>query len=254
VFAGRQGKVKSTEAEIFNLWRIPIGGGAPVKITGGGQNFRYPSFTSDGEYIVYISSGQIWRIRKDGAGGRMRIPGSGIGRDFAPNVSSEDRIVFCSIHEVSPGVMRSVIWTCNMNGGELTQLREGFYPMWSPDGTKIVFTFRGDIWMINSDGTELTQLTSSKNINEVLPSFSDDGEKIVFASNRKADASQRVTSGDFNIWVMNSDGSEATQLTELKSWDSWPLWIEGSIFFLSGRAAPNYNLRNQRVWRLELRD
>lgn len=184
----------------------------------------------------------------------MRIPGTGTRLDYAPHVSHDDRIVFCSLQEVSAGVFKSVIWTCKMSGGELTQLREGFYPMWSPDGAKITFSFDDDIWVINSDGTELTQLTSTRDVREVLPSMSNDGQRIVFASDRKMDASYFGPQGDFNIWVMNYDGSEMTQLTELESWDSWPLFVKGSVFFLSGRAAPKYNIRNQRIWRLELRE
>lgn len=235
---------------LLQLWKISSGGScSPIKITSGGSShYKSPSFTSDGNYIVYESEGMLWKVRKDGAGGKMRIPGSGMGRDMAPHVSANDVVVFCSIQQTSLQLpAKYLIWTSNLDGGELTQIREGRYPRWAPYGKKIAFDHDGEIWVINSDGTNLMQLTNSSEVSEILPSFSVDGNNIVFASNEGKDGKPMV---DWNIWSMKSDGSQKVQITELNAWDSWPIWGIDGIYFLSARAQKEGE-NSTRIWKLK---
>ncbi len=91
------------------------------------------------------------------------------------------------------------------------------WPDLSPDGGTIVFQ-RGtwypvvgvttDIYVINADGTGLTNLTNSPDYQDTEAVWSPDGSKIAFKSNREA-------SGRSNIYVMDSDGSNLTQVTFL---------------------------------------
>jgi imidazolonepropionase-like amidohydrolase/Tol biopolymer transport system component len=76
----------------------------------------------------------------------------------------------------------------------------------SPDGKTIVFDMLGDIYsMAISGGTTKTLRTGIPF--EVQPHFSPDGSKILFTSD---------AGGGDNIWVMNSDGSDAKQITKEK--------------------------------------
>jgi len=239
--------------QLIQLWKISSDGtGSPVKITSGGENnFYYPTFTNDGEYIVYSSANQIWKVRSDGAGGKMLIPGTGSKTDTAPHISKDNILVFNSIqYSTVSGVLSSkyLIWTSNLNGGELTQIREGSNPRWSPDGKKIVFEHDNEIWIIDANGTSLIQLTNSANIMEKLPSFSPQGDKIVYTSNEGKDGKP---SADWNIWTMDADGASKMQITELKSWDSWPIWGNDGIYFLSARAQTEKK-NIQRIWKLKL--
>src|SRR5215471_3983102 len=83
------------------------------------------------------------------------------------------------------------------------------FPDFSPDGSKLVFTAQPagsptrDIYVVGSDGSGLVRLTSGTG-NNVYPAFSPDGSKIVFNSNR---------TGTSQVYVMNADGSDQTQLT-----------------------------------------
>lgn len=234
---------------LLQLWKISSdGSGSPVKLTSGGSsNYNYPSFTNNGEYIVYESAGQLWRVRSDGAGGKMRIPGSGSGNDSAPHVSINNDVVFCST-QITGTSYQHLIWISNLNGGDLTQIREGSNPRWSPDGRMLTFEHAGDIWTVKATGTDLSQLTNTSNIQEVLPSFSQDGKSIVYASN---EGKAGIVVRDWNIWSMSIDGSNKTQVTELASWDCWPLWGRKGIYFLSGRAQKQ-NEQIQRIWLLKM--
>lgn len=239
--------------QLLQLWKISSdGSGSPIKITSGGDNnFFYPCFTQDGAYIVYESGNHLWRVRSDGAGGKMSIPGAGNKTDTAPHLSREDKLVFNSVQYTSSGGVitgkKYLIWTSDLNGGELTQIREGSNPRWAPDGKKIVFEHDGELWTIEADGTSLIQLTNTESVLEMLPSFSPDGSKIVYTSNEGKDGNP---SFDWNIWTMKTDGSNRMQITELKSWDAWPIWSPNGIYFLSARAQSG-NTHLQRIWKLK---
>lgn len=106
--------------------------------------------------------------------------------------------------------------------GDYTRVWGGGLPAWSPDGTRIAFTFyrntyeeqEKEIYVIEADGTGLTNLTNSPN-EDWYPSWSPDGSRIVFASWRD---------GDAEIYVMNADGTGQENLSMSPSLESVPSW------------------------------
>lgn len=74
----------------------------------------------------------------------------------------------------------------------------------SPDGKTIVFDMLGDIYSMPISGGNANVLRTGIPF-EVQPHFSPDGSKILFTSD---------AGGGDNIWVMNSDGSDAKQITK----------------------------------------
>ncbi len=77
------------------------------------------------------------------------------------------------------------------------------YPAISPDGTAIVFSFRGNIYRVNAAGGVAVPLTLDAS-HDFMPVWSHDGKQIAFASNRH---------GNYDVFVMPSDGGSATRLT-----------------------------------------
>jgi len=84
---------------------------------------------------------------------------------------------------------------------------------------------------MNADGSRQTNLTNNQSPNplgDVFPAWSPDGRRIAFQSDRD---------GEFEIYVINADGSNLTRLTGNPAKDVFPAWSpDGShIAFVSDR-------------------
>ncbi len=77
-----------------------------------------------------------------------------------------------------------------------------------------------NIYVMNPDGSGQIRLTSEAS-NDQRADISPDGSRIAFASNRSGGVASH-----FEIFVMNSDGSDVRQLTSTSttSTNTWPRW------------------------------
>lgn len=80
----------------------------------------------------------------------------------------------------------------DLNGDIITNLGKAHYANWSPDGNWISYMvdkdngeviIASDIYVASVDGKHKYQLTKTDDVIEVYPSWSNDGKKIVFATN-----------------------------------------------------------------------
>lgn len=86
------------------------------------------------------------------------------------------------------------------NAGEALWLRDVKI---SPDGSRIVFAYKGDIYTVPVSGGEARRLTTQSSYEE-KPVWSPDGRQIAFASDRH---------GNADIFIMDANGGQATRLT-----------------------------------------
>jgi tricorn protease len=77
------------------------------------------------------------------------------------------------------------------------------YPAISPDGRTIAFAYKGDIYTVATTGGTAMPATLSESY-EFSPVWSHDGRSLAFASDRY---------GNFDVFVMPSNGGEARRLT-----------------------------------------
>jgi tricorn protease len=77
------------------------------------------------------------------------------------------------------------------------------YPAASPDGSQVVFSWRGDLWRAPAAGGEAVRLTTNPG-DDLRAAFTPDGASLVFESTRE---------GSRNLWCMPTAGGEPRQLT-----------------------------------------
>jgi TolB protein len=118
-----------------------------------------------------------------------------------------------------------------MHGNDTTRVNltrseaDDNWPVWSPDGSRIVFQRAVgigetpedtrtalDIFVMNADGSGVTRLTSHP-ADDYLPSWSPDGTRITFTSWRQEPADSIPVKGRLprpanHIYIMNADGSD----------------------------------------------
>lgn len=154
----------------------------------------------------------------------------------------------------------SEIYVMNADGSSQRRLTntpgDDSHPHWSPDGKRIIFNSARttpdlnanwsrqihEIFSMNADGSDVTQISRLKTVS-TYPSYSPDGKKIAFRSvTNDAGLNWDLSQGKRNseVFVMDSDGTNAVNLTKNAAFDGWPTWSPDSkrILFSSNRTGP----------------
>ncbi|MDQ3674880.1 MAG: hypothetical protein M3365_10940 [Gemmatimonadota bacterium] len=186
-----------------------------------------PAATDEGGVIVFASNRtdnnyEIYRVGADGRG-LSRLTNAPESNDRSPVLSHDgSRIAWEREISTTSGDFTAVeIWTMNADGSDAkVAVRNGSFnrsPSWGPSGD-IVFSSRltgsDQIYRLAPGATDPVRLTTGGAADQ-NPRFSPDGLRIVFQSNRGL---------DFDIYVMNSDGSSVSNLTQLRGDDRFPTW------------------------------
>jgi hypothetical protein len=201
--------VVNPDADRWELWEYNFANGQNKML----KEWRTEVACSSGcKLIAYFGWPQafgdkagIYIANPDLTGERILVPGSIYYPTFSPG---GDRLA------VDAG---EVIFVVASDGQSGYKLSEGEYPAWNPVDNWIAHRacFGPDcgIWLTHADSGEHKRLTTGGGDGQ--PAWSPDGKRIAYIS--KED-------GNFEIYVINSDGSGKQRLTNDEHSDGLPVW------------------------------
>ena len=231
------------------IYVMDADGGNQRRLTNNPTSDYAPSWSPDGKRIAFVSNrdGHVdanGRLTSevyvmDADGGNPRNLTDHPERDSAPSWSPDGkRIAFESNREAGREDPHNYeIYVMDADGNNPQNLtnspEEDRSPSWSPDGKRIAFSavrdghfknnldITDEIYVMDADGGNQQRLTENRN-NDWNPSWSPDGKRIAFQSDRKGDFVK------FDIYVMDADGGNQQKLTNHRAWDGSPTWSPDS--------------------------
>ena len=223
---GREILFVSDRTSALRFWRVAAAGGEPALVWPGGDPFPANTFAEglmDVSHAFRFSAARsskrlaltqrvydtnIFRLdpRSPGAPSPPLIGSSQV--DESPQVSPDGRhIAFSSMRSG-----HQEIWMCDSDGsacGSIARTPNGGTPRWAPDSQTLVFdgpsleSPHADIFTIDVRTLAVRRVTDH-DADDVVPSFSRDGQSIYFASNR---------TGDWQVFRTSARGGKAEQIT-----------------------------------------
>lgn len=237
-----------------------------------------PKFSPDGKQIAWCSNRYgNWDILVSPSNRSPRTRPQQLTNstddEVHPTWSHDGKIMAFSRYSAMDGVWR--IWVLDLTTRSLSSVTEGLFPEFKPmsadsmDGKPTYALLYQkhrhrdipwySVWTINvsvnGDGqvevaNSPTEIIASDKWAAINPSWSPDGNYIAFASVRKSPAAQwqaRIYKAD-DIWVVNVNGTDLTQITSHTSPDWSPCWAtdknsqSGRLYFNSIRSG------HENVW------
>ena len=166
------------------------------------------------------------------------ILATGVALSLTPLIVAIDAQAQIVFHSKRDGNFE--IYVMDADGGNQRRLTSNsdkdFFPSWSPDGKRIVFHSDRDghvpegrvfhaseIYVMDADGGNPQNLTNHPS-DDRSPSWSPDGKRIVFQSDRDAGGNPH----NIEIYVMDTDGGNQERLTNNLTMDEDPSWSPDS--------------------------
>lgn len=206
-------KLMNNRKQESTLEMMEVGSGMRSVLATFNNVIEAPNWTRDGKALIYNSDGLIYRF--DLETHKVTLIDTGYA-DLCNNdhVLSPDGTELAVSH-FERETMASKIYILPVEGGKpkrITAHGPSYLHGWSPDGEELAYCAERngvyDIYTIpvkDEGGTE-KRLTFTQGLDDG-PEYDPKGEKIWFNSTR---------SGLMQVWTMNRDGSDPTQMTHIE--------------------------------------
>ena len=194
-----------------------------------------PVWSPDGRKLAFVSradgDADVYLMDPDGSAASVNVTDEALGQaprdETQPRFSPDGTRIALGSNRDGNGDIYSI----NSDGSDPQRMTSSpaleSHPDYSPDGSKLTFASNRDgdldIYAMNaapeSAANIATNLTNPMSTNERFPVWSPDGTKIVFWSG--------VGSGlglDAEIYVINANGSDPTNITNNDAGDALPDW------------------------------
>lgn len=204
--------------------------------------YESPDWSPDGQWIVFSNSAQIYKI-KFNQDSLTQLTSNG--NNFFPAWSDDGEwIAYDSNFDSPNGSGFYYIWKMKKDGSNkirigLDTIHGSRQPHWATN--KIVHiryfvgVFSSEICIMDDNGASFTRLTYN-NTTDYLPKLSMDGMKITFTVIAVGPA--------YQVWTMNSDGTNLRNLTSLFEQGYSPSWSPDGEKIVYTNSKPS----NGRLW------
>lgn len=233
---------RKTEKKFSNLHIAPTGRGRPVQFTHGDHVDSQPRWSPDGKHIAFLSNrkdgkqAQIYIIRTDGGEARPITDLKGSFNTF--EWSPDGRTIVCAFRKKDREELdRERNEDKKSLGIVARHVRRVFYKL---DGSGFLPGERWHIWVIDTRAGKAKQLTDGDKYDEYAPSWSPDGRRIVFLSNRSPDPDRDPDAID--IFIMPAAGGRLHRVSS-------PVGIKWAVGFSpDGKRLAYYGITGQGQW------
>jgi Tol biopolymer transport system component len=234
---GANGKIvfasnRDGDGNDFDLFAMNPDGSGVTPVTNDAVTSIEPAYSPDGAKIAYTTTSgdgspgnpanrEIIVVDADGSD-PVNVTNSPTSDDSDPSFSPDGtKIAFR--RQVGIGDTGE-IYIVDSDGSDLKRLTQNSLfdaePTWSPDGSKVIFNevIAGNNEIVQKDASSADPASAPENLtnnvqNDSNPSVSPDG-RIAFS---------RLNSTDYDVYVMDADGTDQTNITNNSaSWDSQP--------------------------------
>ena len=241
---------KKTEKKYGNLWIAPTGDGKPRQFTRGNHSDSSPHWSPDGSSIAFLSN----REDKNKPAQIFTIPFSGGEAEKLTSIEGEIALVgwspdgrklLCTVRKTDAEVLeREKDEQKKKLGVVARHYTRLFYKM---DGYGYLPHERTHIWLVDARTGKGKQLTDSAVHDETSPTFSPDGKRIAFISNRSDDPDAHPEHDD--LFVMPASGGEPKKIkTPIGMKSNLSFSPDGKWLAYLGAEGEHLDYQNTSLW------
>lgn len=205
-----------------NLFLLPVGRTEPTMLTShtatSSAYSRVPDWSPDKRRVVFHG-------RRGDVEGLFVIPCAGGEATPLPNTAGGGSPAWSPVGDQIAFVRNARIYLLDLKTDSVRDVagipESGYYPAWSRDGTRLAFVSKVDsaweIFVLDMANGRSRQLTHAPvaGVSSQGPAWSPDGTRIAF---------DRTRGEEFDILVMNSDGTNVVRLTDSRGIHARPAW------------------------------
>ncbi|GAB4425115.1 MAG: hypothetical protein Kow0031_04480 [Anaerolineae bacterium] len=198
------------------------------------QQASQPAFNADGSRIALHSWDNSARglMTMDSSGANPKLVASFV-EDQLPTWTADSSSLVYLTRRTGDRKSQLVIADANTERAEASVLGEGEYPAIATNGSMVFKGWGNTAFGLRQSSATMDDIKTVTNVEtDTAPALSPDGSKVAFMSRREGE--------NWDIYIINVDGSGLQRLTRDDAQDGLPTWSPdgNAIAFVSNRGGP----------------